>query len=926
MPGKLIGVNRGVIAFGFPVDQTFLKERFASNTAAESTVALGVDCSGDLDFSSVSGLANVSLGAVTYGGTLTPARGVYRLGGGGGTLTLRRPLRTEGALFIGPGEVRLAAGSSFGTVVITRATLRVGGLPVPATPTSLRAEAMAGNRVKLTWLDGAVDETAYIVSASVNSGEWRDVKTLPRDTVEAVLAFRPGRALAYRVAATCPGGRSAPSNVVEVDTRPIALRAPALVDVTGGYKWLDLKWKDTNAGEVGHVVEHSTDGVTFAEAERVYGRDRIRAHLYMPRTQTNHVRVAAFGFDGRPGPWSDTLTAKTDADADVQRDLLERFDLLSPDRRFDPSAPASLPSYTDAEKEAQRAAGKDLVADITANVKSFETYTIPAGVYRIPELVTISEKECFRINAAGVRIFYEGAKSGPVFRFRRCAEGTLAGPLIIQQEVPHWSVGRILKVDRKAHTTEAEILPGYTPDFAESKRRRWFPVTPEGYQVTRASYSKVENLGGRRIRLHFKSRGGDALRVGGYLTLTSSVPEIHPVYGDRLSGVSRNMTYRDITGYGPMTEHYHEHEDGTVRFINYRILPQPGTSQLACGQPGQYFMGRSATLVMDGCEFQTAWDDGINLSTLSGMVSAQDAPVVVYLVRLTTDIRAGDMLRFYDYVKLTFLGEGRIREMEMVEDPRVVNGGNFWFKTHRCCRNDRTKAMKVTLDRGVGNVVFAQALNADLGAADVVVRNTYWRDMQPDAVMLQSATSGLIANNLFFRNGGPAVHAQMNQYWQEGKWPDNLIIVNNVMWDNPPVTNPGKGTYASIRAHAGENLNYVFGDRSEAPLLANFIIDGNRIHDPAWSGIRLANMKDALIIRNLIVHPGRVGNPEPDTADITLLGGTGITVKDNTVILNGSPVEEAIHVGPGVDRKTLTLEGNRVIDRQEVEPRPRFGK
>lgn len=89
------------------------------------------------------------------------------------------------------------------------------------------------------------------------------------------------------------------------------------------------------------------------------------------------------------------------------------------------------------------------------------------------------------------------------------------------------------------------------------------------------------------------------------------------------------------------------------------------------------------------------------------MVSAQDAPDVVYLVRLTKSIRPGDLLRFYDYVKLTFLGEARIREIETVDDTAFVNGGNFWFKTHRCCRNDRKTAVRVTLDRDVGNVVFA---------------------------------------------------------------------------------------------------------------------------------------------------------------------------------------------------------------------------
>ena len=143
-----------------------------------------------------------------------------------------------------------------------------------------------------------------MVLVYADGGFWAEVKPLPADTVEPVVAARANQALRYCVAATSGNGRLALSNAVEIDTRPITLQAPKLVEVTGGYKWLDLKWDDTNVGEAGHLVEHSTDGRMFTAATRIYGDGRIRAHLYVPRTQTNYVRAAAFGFDGRPGPWS----------------------------------------------------------------------------------------------------------------------------------------------------------------------------------------------------------------------------------------------------------------------------------------------------------------------------------------------------------------------------------------------------------------------------------------------------------------------------------------------------------------------------------------------------------------------------------------------------------------------------------------------
>ena len=803
-------------------------------------------------------------------------------------------------------------------------------------------EGTGDGKTNLRWFDRALDADGYVLQQSDDGANWQDIKSFAAPTMEYVFEAPKRKITYYQVYAKSGNIHSPPSNRLEVDTRAEALTAPDIADITAGYKWLDVKWESDNRAVAGYVVAHSTDGSNFKEITRVMGESRRRAHIYMPVTQLNYLKVAALNYSGTPGPWSKVQSARTDKDADVQDDLIKRFDLLSPERKFNPDAPASLPSYPEAEKERQRTAGAELVNDIEAKLKDGTAYTIPPGVYRVPRSVFIEEKKNFVINAAKTRFFWEGKKPAPLFQFTRCENGTVAGPLILQYEVPHFAVAKVNASDPKAKTVDAEVLPGYSTEFDNNPVASWFPVTKDGHQGARAKYIKVENLGGRNIRMHYKYILGQFPQPGGYIALNSNVPYVWPVEGGSGENASRNMTYSDITGYGTMVQHFHQPEGGTLRMINFRILPQPGTSQVGCGQPGQFFMNRSGTLIMDGCEFNTAWDDGINLTTTSGIVSAQDAAKVVYLHRLYKDISPGDMLSFYDFNKMTYQGCARIEKVETVKDPGVINGGNLWFKSMGGKHSYHTEVAKVTLDRNVGNVVFAQVFNDSLGAKDIIVRNTYWRDMMPDAIVIQSAQRGLVANNLFYHNTGPAVDILMSQFWLEGKWANDIMVVNNVSWENAPAWRAYSSSRAAFCFHASP-------ENPAVPLIANYVVDGNRSYNNAWPGISAANLKNALIARNLIVNPCLgLRRPDPryfntqdnateantlrpipeDAAAISLQGGTGITLIDNTVIFEKSlaPCKKGIYVGPGVDNGSFVNTNNNVRIQDKTPTRPDFGK
>ncbi len=126
----------GTLATGYALDQPTLN-RITSGSSG--VAALAANSANNLTFSTP-GLANVSLGAVgtaTYSGALTPAGSTYRLGGGGGALTVSSNTALTGANSLsvtGPGSVFITGSDTFtGAVTINAgatlsAALANGGL------------------------------------------------------------------------------------------------------------------------------------------------------------------------------------------------------------------------------------------------------------------------------------------------------------------------------------------------------------------------------------------------------------------------------------------------------------------------------------------------------------------------------------------------------------------------------------------------------------------------------------------------------------------------------------------------------------------------------------------------------------------------------------------------------------------------------
>lgn len=149
--GASMTVNSGgVAAAGYAMDQAFLG-RIASGSTG--VVALRANSSNNLDFSSATGanLTNTSLGTTgtfTYNGTLTPNANTYRLGGGGGTLTVSSTLSGANSLIMD------GNGTTAGTVILGAANTYTGGTTVNSGTLQAGIANAIGNNSAVTLASG----------------------------------------------------------------------------------------------------------------------------------------------------------------------------------------------------------------------------------------------------------------------------------------------------------------------------------------------------------------------------------------------------------------------------------------------------------------------------------------------------------------------------------------------------------------------------------------------------------------------------------------------------------------------------------------------------------------------------------------------------------------------------------------------------
>ena len=862
--------NGTVVAAGYPVDNAFL-QRIASPSAVLFTVALGADSALPLDFNSDSG-------ALLRGATLGATEAFTYSG---------RVTPADGVLRVGGGGGRLVITDPANSPAVLGGTfspgdvqLAQGGEPAK-TFVSLGGRLTAGTRL---WSSPPAPPAAAATTLVQSTGE-----------------------------------------------------APVL-HATATDRWVDAVWTFPGEPAEGFVAEISYDGRAFIAAGKSWpGERRLPVYVDKPDIKPSDkvfLRVAALDRQGRPGPWSNLAQARYQGRRDIEKEIIARFPDTGDRRVYRATDPERLITYTDAQKEAQRAAARQLATTLQAlsgNVTEPRHFTIPPGIYRVDvNQLKISKLKQFTLHAPGVEIIVDSEKSGSAFSFTDCEEVTLTGRaegdsaaagqfLGIDSEQLPFSLALIHAVNVAANTLDVEIMPGYEMNIPQEERMLAYRPNGALANIEQIGWSKVEPLGERRVRLTSRSLNNPrnqntVLRPGYLLTLHNNV-----AHGTRSHGVysatrCRDMTYESIRVFNGGGYPAEGGSAGRTVYRDWRNIPRPGTNRLEITAGLGQFSKDGGSFLFENCEFGPHLDDGINLLSTMAAVQRQDSPDTV-VVSGHAGPKPGATLSFYDFMTWRKLGEVRVVKADALKEPETLAALNAYCQAQRITESGRG-AWRAKLDRPLALTPYAMIVYSNYRADNITVRGCLFRDQVAQIMLLQGATSGLIENNLLLRSSGPAISMQFAQYWWEGPMPGNFIVRNNVIRDNP-VWSAVSGFDGSGSISVWPNTVKPTAER----LFSGFRLEGNTIINASSFGILLRNTRNATVRYNRIVNPG-VNKLEEDFrgvpawktyAGLSLDYVSNAVVTDNEFVLTSPWCRRDVVVEPSCDAATITVERNRTV-------------
>ena len=142
---------------------------------------------------------------------------------------------------------------------------------VPAAPSNLTASANTPERVTLTWMDNATNESGFIIQRSTNGGAFVQIATPGKRSRTGSVSYTdtnvvPNTNYSYRVAAASTGGISAFTNTVSVRTLNLLGTPPTnLTAAISAPRQVTLTWTDNSTSETGFVIERSANGGAFVQ-------------------------------------------------------------------------------------------------------------------------------------------------------------------------------------------------------------------------------------------------------------------------------------------------------------------------------------------------------------------------------------------------------------------------------------------------------------------------------------------------------------------------------------------------------------------------------------------------------------------------------------------------------------------------------------
>ena len=128
-----------------------------------------------------------------------------------------------------------------------------------------------------------------------------------------------------------------------------AAAVPRITDVASMDRWMDLTWTCEGKSDNGFAVAVSQNGHDFEIVEQVGAEERSASVFVKEKPIASlgeegkrYLRVAALDAAGKPGQWSETVSAQPAKPRDIEAEVRQRFDYWEKAFTYNPNAPAYL--------------------------------------------------------------------------------------------------------------------------------------------------------------------------------------------------------------------------------------------------------------------------------------------------------------------------------------------------------------------------------------------------------------------------------------------------------------------------------------------------------------------------------------------------------------------------------------------------------
>jgi len=279
---------------------------------------------------------------------------------------------------------------------------------------------------------------------------------------------------------------------------------------------------------------------------------------------------------------------------------------------YDLHAPVYPITYTDAQKNVQREAGRAVVKQIDAAIRSgAKEFTVPPGVYRLPAAKEEGNIALWKVKGFTFRLAHTEfiLENGGAFLYPiDWSDIAILGPVKFDAEALVYTQGTLRRYDPVTGVSTVEIMPGY--EVGEAEKGTVDAFSPSGVYLANplwAGYTDAKVIDRERRLIQVKLGAKDTVFTSIYKPGVLLAMRLHGSPLFLSAGNIHNLTVRDAdiyTGSGFMWGG----GTGNFSFVHVRGIRRPGTNRLM-GAGGCQVGNYGGNVTFDGCEFSNTADD-----------------------------------------------------------------------------------------------------------------------------------------------------------------------------------------------------------------------------------------------------------------------------------------------------------------------------